>query len=367
MKTIRINDGRIALVFQKGELKEVLQKGKHNISFWRDEIHEFKISEEFVSSTLDVDVLIKNEKLKAHLNIIEVNDGEMYLKYEKGNLKGILTAGTYAFWKEFSDFKFIKVDTLDYKIANEIPKKALESAWLSTYVRSFSLDSFERGVLTIEGEAAKEIGSGLYQFWKNSTAISVAKVDVRKQMLEVSGQEILTLDKANIRINLDAQYKVVDVIQALFHNKNFDKQLYNMLQLALREYVGTLTLDELLEKKNQVSEFILTNVKAQAETLGVELLGAGIRDVILPGEVKEIMNQVLVAQKKAQANSIMRREETASTRSLLNTAKLMEDNQMLFKLKEMEYVEKIADNINGITVSGGGQIVDQLRQIFVST
>ena len=73
---------------------------------------------------------------------------------------------------------------------------------------------------------------------------------------------------------------------------------------------------------------------------------------------------VSIAEKKAQANTIMRREETASTRSLLNTAKLMEENTMLFKLKEMEYVEKIADKINTISLSGGGQMIDQLRQIF---
>ena len=77
------------------------------------------------------------------------------------------------------------------------------------------------------------------------------------------------------------------------------------------------------------------------------------------------MRQVLIAQKKAEANVITRREETASTRSLLNTAKLMEENAMLFKLKEMEYVEKIADKINSISLSGGNQVLDQLRNIFV--
>jgi regulator of protease activity HflC (stomatin/prohibitin superfamily) len=84
----------------------------------------------------------------------------------------------------------------------------------------------------------------------------------------------------------------------------------------------------------------------------------------LPGEMREIMNQVLVAEKKAQANIIMRREETASTRSLLNTAKLMEENEMLFKLKEMEYVEKIAEKINNISVSGGGHLLEQMKAIF---
>ena len=110
---------------------------------------------------------------------------------------------------------------------------------------------------------------------------------------------------------------------------------------------------------------MLATLKDKAFNLGVEVKDCGVRDIILPGEMKEIMNQVLVAQKKAEANVIMRREETASTRSLLNTAKLMEENSMLFKLKEMEYVEKIADKINSISLSGGNQIVDQLKDIFV--
>ena len=100
--------------------------------------------------------------------------------------------------------------------------------------------------------------------------------------------------------------------------------------------------------------------------MGVAVNGFGIRDIILPGDVKDIMNKVLVAEKTTQANSIMRREETASTHSLLNTAKLMEDNTMMWKLKEMEYVEKIADKIGEISVSGNGNLVEQLKQIFVA-
>ena len=122
----------------------------------------------------------------------------------------------------------------------------------------------------------------------------------------------------------------------------------------------------MLEKKESITTFILEAVKENAEALGVEVNGFGIRDIILPGDVKEIMNQVLIAEKKAQANIIMRREETASTRSLLNTAKLMEENAMLWKLKEMEYVEKIADKVSNISVNGNGVLLDQLKQILVS-
>jgi len=154
-------------------------------------------------------------------------------------------------------------------------------------------------------------------------------------------------------------------VKALVNNKEFDKQLYVLMQLALRAFVGGLTLDDLLSKKDTIAAAILDEVTSKITDLGLVVSDAGIRDVILPGDMKEIMNQVLVAEKKAQANSIMRREETAAVRSMLNTAKLMEENEMLWKLKEMEYVEKIADKIGEITISGSGNIIGQLKEIFV--
>jgi len=185
------------------------------------------------------------------------------------------------------------------------------------------------------------------------------------QQIEISGQEILSKDKANIRMNAFATFKISDIQKALIDNKDFEKQLYVAMQLALREYTGRLNFDELMEKKESINLCVLETVKDKAEQLGVIVESFGIRDLILPGDVKEIMNQVLVAEKKAQANTIMRREETASTRSLLNTAKLMEDNPMLYKLKEMEFVEKISDNINSISVTGNGALLDQLKTILV--
>ena len=89
-----------------------------------------------------------------------------------------------------------------------------------------------------------------------------------------------------------------------------------------------------------------------------------MKDIILPGEIRDIMNTVLIAEKRAQANVITRREEVASTRSLLNTARLMEENQTLFKLKELEYLEKICDNVGNITVNGGSDLLSQLTYIL---
>jgi len=135
-------------------------------------------------------------------------------------------------------------------------------------------------------------------------------------------------------------------------------------QLALREYVGRHKLDDILESKEQMSRFVFDRLKAREGDLFVEITDAGVKDIILPGEIREIMNTVLVAEKQAQANVITRREEVASTRSLLNTAKLMDENQTLYKLKELEYVERICENVGNISLNGNGNILTQLTAIL---
>lgn len=130
------------------------------------------------------------------------------------------------------------------------------------------------------------------------------------------------------------------------------------LQLALREYIGAFTLDEILERKESISAQVVKAIQGKAAEMGIDLLA---------GDVKDIINQFLIAENKAQANVIMRREETASTRSLLNTAKIMDENKALYRLKELEDIERVSEKISSITLSTGGQIIEQLRQAFQAT
>lgn len=250
------------------------------------------------------------------------------------------------------------------EIDESLDKTLLNRREVLAYQRVFEVESYEKGLLYVDGKFVNILDRGSYRYWRNATNVKIDKVDVRQKQLEIPGQEMLTRDKAALRINFMAKYQVTDVVKAIVDNKDYEKQLYVLVQLALRSFVGTYSLDELLDQKDNVSDYVLKVVRSKAKDLGVDVLDAGVRDIILPGDVKDIMNQVLIAEKRAQANVIMRREETASTRSLLNTAKLMEDNDMLFKLKEMEYVEKIAEKIGEITVSGNGQVLDQLKGIF---
>jgi regulator of protease activity HflC (stomatin/prohibitin superfamily) len=191
-------------------------------------------------------------------------------------------------------------------------------------------------------------------------------VDTRLTQVNISGQEILTRDKVSLRINFVCSYRITDYVRILTEIDNFSEQLHVAAQLALREYVGRYKLDELLENKDQISEFVLARLREKEKDFFIQVVDAGVKDLILPGEIRQIMNTVLVAEKQAQANVIARREEVASTRSLLNTAKLMEENQTLYKLKELEYVERICANVGNINLGGNGDVLQQLAGILHS-
>ena len=363
MKRILINAYQIGLVFKNGVYKKMLTKGVYWLWF-KETVMIYDVTKPFIAP-VELNILLQDATLANALEVIEVRDNEIALQYENGLLKQVLTAGRYTFWKSVISYEFVKADLNKIEITENISRATLQSKLVAPFVRMYTVENAEKALLFIDGKYAQSLPAGVYYWWKNNITVMVGKADTRMQQIEINGQEILTKDKAALRINGYAQYKVVNIEKAMLQNKDYERQLYVAFQLALREYIGGLAFDELLEKKDSIVPFILDAVKIAADDLGVAVNGFGIRDIILPGDVKDIMNKVLVAEKNAQANSIMRREETASTRSLLNTAKLMEDNQMLWKLKEMEYVEKIADKISNISVNGNGVLIEQLKQIFV--
>jgi len=362
MKSVRINEGKVGLIFKNGNYLRVITKGNYWLGLNKNVI-TYDLAKQFFAPIAS-EILLKDKSLEEMLTKVEVKDAEIVLVYENGIFKNVFTAGRYFFWNGLVDYKFVIADLSKIYITEKIERSLFNKAELAKFIRVFEVATYEKAILLVNDVYTKTLVGGTYFFWKNDTTVKMLKTDMRQLQLEIAGQELLTNDKATIRINFFTQYKVVDIEKALLNNKDFEKQLYIAMQLVLRAYVGTYTIDELLARKVSIAEAVFTEVKVEAAKLGVTVLNYGIRDVILTGEMKEIMNQVLMAQKKAQANVIVRREETASTRSLLNTAKLMEENEMLFKLKEMEYVEKIADKIGEISVSGNGGMVSQLKEIF---
>jgi regulator of protease activity HflC (stomatin/prohibitin superfamily) len=220
------------------------------------------------------------------------------------------------------------------------------------------------GVLLVNGAIHTILKPGKYAYFTKPHSVTLKIVDTRPQILTVNGQELLTRDKVPLRLSFVATFRIADPLRSVQAVERLDEAVYLRVQLALRGLISAKTLDELLSEKQEVGSFILNDLRQHESELGLVYEHAGIKDIILPGEIKDILNTILIAEKRAMANVIARREETASTRSLMNTAKLMDENATLYRLKELETLERLFDKVGTISLSSNSGLLDQLSGLL---
>lgn len=334
------------------------------------EVHNLTVPEFFHPY---VDVLVKenSDLVEKHFQLVELGEYQVALVYKNGKLNGVLAPGTrQLYWQGPVD---VKVEVLNIEQDFAVPKAKLGLIAharmdamprdVINFVYTGEVADNHVGMLIVDGELVQTLKPGLYAYWKYNRSVKVEHVELRLQVMEVQGQEILTRDKVSLRVNLAAQYQINDPVTARSKLANMTDYVYRELQFALRQAVGARTLDALLGNKDELDRAIFTAVQEKIDGFGIEVRSVGVKDVILPGEMKDILNQVVEAEKVAQANVIKRREETAATRSLLNTARLMDDNPTLMRLKELEVLEKVTEKVDRLTVFGGldGVMKDTVR------
>ena len=360
MKTI-ITENQRGLLFKNGQFIKMLKPGKYWTLFNR-KIEVLNIDESIHSSYAPLDVLLRNITMKP-LTIIDVNDKQLALHYINEQFIDILPTGSYAFFNIYHQHTFEIIDISQPYINNNLSNYIFKKI-PSKYFIKIDVQNYQKAMLFFNNQFTQLLESGTYYFWNGQTKIDYQLIDTRLMQINISGQEILSQDKVTLRINFVCQYKIIDYIQ-LFHSiQDYEEQIRIIIQLMIRKYIGQYKIDEILENRDMISESIFQELKEKAKDYYIEITEVGIKDIILPGEIREIMNTVLIAQKQAQANVITRREEVASTRSLLNTAKLMEENKTLYKLKELEYLERICMNVGEINVGGSQQLLSQLTRIM---
>jgi regulator of protease activity HflC (stomatin/prohibitin superfamily) len=208
----------------------------------------------------------------------------------------------------------------------------------------------ERVVVYVDGELSEVLGAGRYGLNVDGRSVTLVRVDLRIQELQITGQDVMTADKVTLRINVLVQFRIVDPSKSLSTVVNLRDALYAAAQLSARHLIAGMPLDALLESRNGAAKQMLDEVAPKAAEIGAEVVSVDLKDVILPGEMKTILNQVIEAEKRAAANVILRREETAATRSLANTAKLLEQNPVLLRLKELESLERLAEKVGTVNV-----------------
>jgi regulator of protease activity HflC (stomatin/prohibitin superfamily) len=357
LRRILIGDNERILVIRKRRFAEILEPGVRwmftlgqEIELQRYNVRDLVYAGEWA----DYIANFRSEIAARSFTIVETSDAQMAVVYLDGRLSRVIgPSNRVLFWKGAVNVTFERIDV---RQSPEVPVLLLPSLarlGREAGVTFAAVEEGKRGLLYLDGRLIRELGPGSYGFWNAVSTPRIEVLEMRRQTVEVTGQEILTSDKVTLRVNISAVYEIVNVTNARAGVKDVGEYLYRALQVAVRQSLGKRTLEQVLAEKTDIDEAVSADVRREMEAFGVRVSVIALKDIILPGDIRDILNQVVTAEKQAQANLIRRREETAATRSLLNTAKLMEENPLLVRLKELETLEKIADKVEKITVVGG--------------
>ena len=303
-----------------------------------------------------------------NFEIVQAGPTEVAIVSFDGEPKHLVPPNTTrAYWKALTSVDVELIDTEnELRVAKRYLDK-LDPARSAGAIAFAVVEAHEAGLLMVDGELRERLPPGRHAFWQVGRSVKITKVDLRPQPLEVTAQEILTKDRVGIRVTLTAFTKVTDPEKAALATADVSATLYRLIQFAIREAVATRTLDEILAARDTIDQEVRAFVSERARGLGAEVGEIGVKDVILPGDVRELLNKVVEAERVAKANLIRRQEETAATRSLLNTSKLMEDNPLLLRLKELEALEKLVEKVGRIDLhagSGAGGFEALLQNLY---
>jgi regulator of protease activity HflC (stomatin/prohibitin superfamily) len=354
-KGLKFRDGRLTAVLGPGVYRQFDLFGRESI------VVEDVSTPTAAFARAEIYVRENAELVADHLELVALGPDEAGLVYQDGKLTCVLAPGArQVYWKGPVKVAVTRVNIAREYMVNEDVLRAFASAGSASLTREIAaavvqkeVPAYAVGLLFINGQFERALNAGVYAIWKFQRSVQLDVIDTRVQAVEVSGQEILTKDKVSLRVNLAASYRVADAVQARTQVADYKELLYRELQFGLRQAIGTRSLDTLLGNKGELDQAIFDYVRGKLAVYGIEVDSVGVKDIILPGEMKLILNQVVEAEKAAQANVIKRREETAATRSLLNTAKIMEESPVLMRLKELETLEKVTEKIDKLTVFGG--------------
>jgi regulator of protease activity HflC (stomatin/prohibitin superfamily) len=364
-KRFDIRSYEMGLYFRNREFKGLLTQGRHWLfdPFDKVRVEVVSMREPWLVHE-KLDVIVKSGALKDRAVVLDLKDYERALVWIEGRFSHILPPGLYAYWTTLRDVNVEVIDARKVRFEHKDLRVIMRSALVDRVLEIGTVEAHHMGVLFVDGDFVETLRPGRYAFWKNLAQVKFVQEDLREAMFDVAGQDIMTADKVTLRMNAVVTYRVVDARQSVSVVDDVRQALYREAQLALRAVVGARELDSFLTDKDAVANELAEIVRPRAKALGLELISVGIRDIILPGEMKDLMNKVTEAKKAAEANLIVRREETAAMRSQVNTAKLLQDNPTLMRLRELEVLEKIAASADLKVVLGEKGLADRVVNLL---
>lgn len=354
--TIRVALNQRAVVFVDGAAIRALGPGKHRI--WKRDLTVFRFDTDDL--ILDAPREVRAAMPAEWIDEVMIGLRQRGILYRDGRPRRFLRPGQHRFWTVDPSVE-LRVVSID----DPVPEMTDELAAVIPHgeIVEAQVNQYQRGLKYVQGKFDELLGPGRHAFWSHpASRVSVQLIDARLQQVTIAGQELMTRDKVTLRLTLTAEFAPADPPTSVHTVVDVQASIYLLVQLAARDYVAGVTLDELLEGRDQMTRAMEATVVPKAAEMGVEVRNVGVKDVVLPGEMKQLLNRVIEAEKEAAANVILRREEAAATRQMANTAKIMADNPVLMKLKELEALKDMSAQIDELKlIVGAGDLEGLVR------
>jgi regulator of protease activity HflC (stomatin/prohibitin superfamily) len=379
---VTVRDGERAILTRNGRFERVLEPGRHTVF---DPLRETAVDvhnvvrAEFSAERYAVLKTARPDVAEALFEAIETRADEVAIVSLDGRPTHVIAPWQVrVYWKVATRIAIERIDVAsDPAVAPrhlamleragavtagaDVRQAGRELAALGRLVTTSVVENHEAGLLYVEGRLVQRLAPGRHTYWTVDRKVEVKRLDLRPQAVEITAQEMLTKDRISLRVTLTALRRITDPERAVTALADVDGWLYRLVQFAIREAVAARTLDEVLSAKSVLDAELRGYVAARIAETGIEVSELGVKDVILPGEIRELVNKVVEAERTAKANLIRRQEETAATRSLLNTARLMEENPLLLRLKELESLERLVEKVGRIDLhASDGEGLDAL-------
>lgn len=355
-KRVLVKENERAIALYRGELLGIFGPGEHSLPNRRDslEVARHDLSVMFTSPFEKALFDKLPDQAARHLTVFRTGRQQVAVIERDGQIHTVLAPDRkLTVWVDAGPWTATVVDVSDELAVESALLRRLGQAKRTELLSVHPVTEGTVGLAFLDGAFWRTLEAGVHGFWSVGRMVQVKLIDLKRQSIDVTGQELLTRDRVTIRVNISAEFQVVDAVKAVASVRDFTDTFYRALQHEFRKAMGGMTLDQILEKKVGIDGEAAARVKAEMAVIGIEVFDIVLKDVILPGEMRDILNQVVAAEKQAEANIIRRREETNATRSLLNTAKVMADNPIMLRLKELEALEQIAGKVERLTIHNG--------------
>ncbi len=189
------------------------------------------------------------------------------------------------------------------------------------------------------GRFVETLAAGKHRLWGRGHTVFV--YDTRLTELVVASQEVITADSATLKLSAVAQWKIADARKYHEATQDPNQALYSRIQLALRQVIGGLELDAIIEQKARFGRDLLELVRDTAlNEYGMAVETVDLRDLMLGGDLKAAYAGVLHARKESQAKQERARGDAAALRTLANAARVFENNPELFRLQYLETLKQ---------------------------